>query len=102
VSVRKHLRPGFAIPYGVALAILVVAVVFFGWAGFWLGLAVLVLVKTACWGVPLIKLSYHHGESPASAQAAPAEQVDRAEPSGSAEPADPAQSATPTGSPTSS
>lgn len=45
-------------PYGVALAITVVATVFFGWAGFWLGVAVIVLVRLWRWGVPLIKLSY--------------------------------------------
>ena len=56
--VRTYLRPGFAVPYGLALAVFIVAVIFFGWAGFWLGLAVLVLVKVARWGLPLIKLSY--------------------------------------------
>ena len=64
---RQYLRPGFAVPYGIALAIFVVAVVFFGWAGFWLGLAVLVLVKVARWGIPLIRLSYQGAQ--------PAEQV---------------------------
>jgi len=52
--VRKYLRPGFAAPYGVATALAVVSIVFFGWAGFWLGLAIVALVKAARWGVPLI------------------------------------------------
>jgi hypothetical protein len=56
--VRKYLRPGFAAPYGVATALAVVSIVFFGWAGFWLGLAIVALVKAARWGVPLIRLSY--------------------------------------------
>jgi len=56
--VRQYLRPGFAVPYGIALAVFAVAVIFFGWAGFWLGVAVLVLVRVARWGVPLIRLSY--------------------------------------------
>jgi hypothetical protein len=56
--VRNYLRPAFAIPYGVALAVAVVLIVFFGWAGFWLGLAILALVRVTRWGVPLIKLSY--------------------------------------------
>ena len=55
---RQYLRPGFAVPYGIALAVFAVAVIFFGWAGFWLGVAVLVLVRVARWGVPLIRLSY--------------------------------------------
>lgn len=55
---RSYLRPGFAIAYGVALAVGIVVIVFFGWAGWWLGLAILALVKVARWGVPLIKLSY--------------------------------------------
>lgn len=55
---RSYLRPGFAIPYGVVLALAVVLIVFFGWAGFWLGLAIFALVKVARWGLPLIKLSY--------------------------------------------
>ncbi len=56
--VRRYLQPGFVVAYGVVTAIFVVAVIFFGWFGFWLGLAVLALVKVARWGIPLIKLSY--------------------------------------------
>jgi hypothetical protein len=56
--VRSYLRPRFAIPYGVVLALAVVLIVFFGWAGFWLALAIFALVKVTRWGVPLIKLSY--------------------------------------------
>lgn len=67
---RQYLRPGFAVPYGVVLVIAVVSIIFFGWAGFWLGLSVLVLVKVARWGIPLIRLSYQ--EAP---PVTPAEQV---------------------------
>lgn len=76
---RNYLRPAFVVPYGVAAAIFVVAVIFFGWFGFWLGLAVLALVKVARWGVPLIKLSYQQGPPSANATAAddaPSEPVD--------------------------
>jgi hypothetical protein len=62
----KYLRPAFAVPYGVALAVFVVAVIFFGWAGFWLGVAVLLRVRVARWGVPLIGLSYQEVAPPAT------------------------------------
>ena len=52
------MRPGFAVPYGITFAIAAVLIAFFGWAGFWLALAIFALVKVTRWGVPLIKLSY--------------------------------------------
>lgn len=67
--VRKYLQPVFAVPYGAALAIFVVAVIFFGWFGFWLGVAVLALVKVGRWAVPLIKLSYRQEPSAAPVDA---------------------------------
>jgi len=63
--VRKYVRPGFAVPYGVAIALAVVLIAFFGWAGFWLGVAIIALVKATRWGVPLIKLSYAPAPQPA-------------------------------------
>jgi len=53
----RVVRPNL-IAYGVATAIAIVAIVFFGWAGLWLGVVVLALTKAGIWGVPLIKLSY--------------------------------------------
>ncbi len=44
--------------YGVALALAITATVFFGWAGFWLGVALLVVAKVGLWAAPLVKLSY--------------------------------------------
>lgn len=44
--------------YLAAVALWVVLTIFFGRYGFFLGLAVLVLVKVAFWAVPLVKLSY--------------------------------------------
>lgn len=76
---RQYLRPGFAVPYGIALVIAVFSIIFFGWAGFWLGLAVVVLVKVARWGVPLIRLSYQAAPRPPAEQVAdgaPGESVD--------------------------
>ncbi len=55
---RTYLRPAIAVPYAVALGIAVVTTVFFGWAGFWLGAAVIILVRLGRWGIPLIRLSY--------------------------------------------
>ncbi len=46
------------IVYGVALALAITATVFFGWAGFWLGVALLVVAKVGLWAAPLVKLSY--------------------------------------------
>jgi hypothetical protein len=77
--VRKRLSPGFAIPYGVAIALAVVLIAFFGWAGFWLGVAIVVSVRATRWGVPLIKLSYAPAPAPAPApMPAPAQPVDDA------------------------
>lgn len=44
--------------FGVALALAITATVFFGWAGFWLGVALLVVAKVGLWAAPLVKLSY--------------------------------------------
>jgi hypothetical protein len=44
--------------YGVAFALAITATVLFGWAGFWLGLALLVVAKVGLWAAPLVKLSY--------------------------------------------
>ena len=57
-EVLAHVVRPNLIAYGVATAIAIATIVFFGWAGFWLGLVVLVLTKVGTWGVPLIKLSY--------------------------------------------
>lgn len=46
------------IVYGVALVLAITATVFFGWAGFWLGVALVVVAKVGLWAAPLIKLSY--------------------------------------------
>ena len=76
---RRYLRPGFAVPYGIALVIAALSIIFFGWAGFWLGLGVVVLVKVALWGVPLIRLSYQAAPRPSAEQVAdgaPGESVD--------------------------
>jgi hypothetical protein len=56
--VRTYLKPAFAVPYGITLVIASLLIAFFGWAGFWLALAIFALVKVTRWGVPLIKLSY--------------------------------------------
>jgi hypothetical protein len=51
-------RRSSTVAYFIAFAIAVTTTVAFGWAGFWLGLVVLVFARTAVWGIPLIKLSY--------------------------------------------
>lgn len=54
---KIHSRARFIV-YGLALALAIAATVFFGWAGFWLGVALVLLAKVGVWAVPLIKLSY--------------------------------------------
>jgi hypothetical protein len=44
--------------YALALAVAIVAVVSYGWAGFWLGVGLLVLTRLMVWALPLVKLSY--------------------------------------------
>jgi hypothetical protein len=44
--------------YALALAVAITAVVVYGWAGFWLGVGVLVLTRLSVWALPLVKLSY--------------------------------------------
>ena len=54
---RRRLRPR-VFGYAAALALGVIAAVVYGWAGFWLGVGLLVLTRLAVWALPLIKLSY--------------------------------------------
>lgn len=54
---RRRLRPRL-FGYAAALALGVLATVVYGWAGFWLGVGLLVLTRLAVWALPLIKLSY--------------------------------------------
>jgi hypothetical protein len=65
--VPRRSRPSRIVAYATALAITVVTTLFFGWAGFWLGLAVFAFVKLGLWAAPLIRLSYaadHHEAEP--------------------------------------
>lgn len=59
------------IGYGVTTALGIVLTIFFGWYGFWLAVGLVVAVRVAIWGVPLIKLSYadEQAEAPIAAQA---------------------------------
>jgi hypothetical protein len=58
VRQSRRLDPVKLGAYLAAVALWVVVTVFFGRYGFFLGLAVLVLVKVGFWAVPLVKLSY--------------------------------------------
>ena len=54
---RRRLRPRL-FGYAAALALAIVATTVYGWAGFWLGVGLLVLTRLAVWALPLIRLSY--------------------------------------------
>ncbi|MGH8889411.1 MAG: hypothetical protein ACRDV3_06570 [Acidothermaceae bacterium] len=46
------------IAFSSAFAVALVAIFFFGWYGFWLGLGLVLLVKVGFWVFPLINASY--------------------------------------------
>jgi fatty acid desaturase len=54
----RGVRLSSLVAYAFALAAMAAATVFFGFAGFLLGVAVLLLVAIGIWAAPLIKLSY--------------------------------------------
>jgi len=60
---RPRINPLKLGAYLAAVVLWVVATIFFGRYGFFLGLAIVVLVRVAFWAVPLVRLSYatdHH------------------------------------------
>lgn len=59
---------------GVAFALAIVTTGLFGWYGFWLGLALIGIVKVGFWAFPLVKLSF------AAKPAKPAQPVKPAQP----------------------
>jgi hypothetical protein len=70
-ALTKPRRSAHLIAYGVTIALGVVLTIFFGWYGFWLGAGLLVAVRVAIWGIPLIKLSYADEQTEAAPPAQP-------------------------------